>query len=593
MDEFVGPFRLVREIGRGHNAVVYEAHDTRRDETVALKVLHLAETDPETGQPAPHAEATLMRFVREADAIRRLQHPNIVRIRDAGSDGGRLYIAMERLHGETLRARVADAPLPPALAASVARQIADALSLAHSLGIFHRDIKPDNIFLLPDGTAKLMDFGAARLASEFSLTQTGNVIGSPAYMAPEQVVGEECDARTDVWGLGATLFESVTGQKPFPGDTVTGVMYAILHKRPDFSQVPSVALAALLERALSKRRAGRQATMNEFASELRRIAETGSSGGGARVVAGRHGGAHSNATALVSRWKRRPAALLPLVLAGGAMLAVLLFGAVLVPRRSSRNVEPRKTAAIPPRLVATNTAAPERANPAPTMPAAIPNATAQPNQTATAVTPIKQAAPPVPQPRLRSAPAPPARAAVLVVERPPAPQVASLPVRRAADSAAPRRSATVARDGRKNAPAPPSVLVAPAAPDRDAFPARRSAPAHPLVYERPARPGEDRPAEEIPGAIQIPHLPRGLRLRTSAVEVGLRLTINADGVVERSVVIEPSGITEVDDLAQEAALGWEFYPALKDGRPVASEHVLFVNLVQDRSRAGGRGRSGD
>jgi serine/threonine-protein kinase len=214
--------------------------------------------------------------VREADAIRRLQHPNIVRIRDAGvAPDGRLYIAMERLVGETLRARLAGergGPLAPRVAIEIALQIAGALSLAHAHGTFHRDIKPDNIFLLPDGTAKLMDFGAARIDGEQSLTQTGNVIGSPAYMAPEQVVGEPADARTDVWGLAATLFEMVAGQKPFPGDAVAAVMYAILHRRPNFAPVPSPALAAVLERALAKRAAARYATMGEFAGALRQAA---------------------------------------------------------------------------------------------------------------------------------------------------------------------------------------------------------------------------------------------------------------------------------------------------------------------------------
>lgn len=611
MEEFVGPFRLVREIGRGHNAVVYEAHDTRRDEAVALKVLHLAEADPETGQPAPHAEATLMRFVREADAIRRLQHPNIVRIRDAGSDGGRLYIAMERLHGETLRARVASCPLPPALAACVAQQIAGALSLAHSLGIYHRDIKPDNIFLLSDGTAKLMDFGAARIASEFSLTQTGNVIGSPAYMAPEQVVGEECDARTDVWGLGATLFESVTGQKPFPGDTVTAVMYAILHKRPDFSHVPSAPLAAVLERALSKRQAARHATMNEFALDLRRVADAGSNDG-PRVVGRRS--TSTNTTALLSRLGRRPAALLPLAVGAAGALALLLAGATLLPRHGSKGAE-RNAAVITPPPVTSPVATSVRAKPAapPTTPVMTPNVLTQlPRQTAGTAT--KAPAPSARQTQqspasvatIRSgagagaADPSTARAdAVLVVERPTASQqpAANPPLRHSAASGP--RKARAARNSHgagKDTPASPRVVVAAVSPPGRTGPGaaaqpRRAAqgssapadtaqprPTLPLVYERPARPGEDRPAEEIPGATPMPRLPRGLRVRGGHIDVSLNLYINADGVVERSVILRPSGITEVDDLAQQTVLSWEFFPALKDGVPVASEQPVEVTL---------------
>ena len=190
VDGCVGPYRLLREIGRGQNAQVFEAHDARRDEVVALKVLHAVPNDGCADAPAgptlppPPGEAGLLRFVREADAIRRLSHPNIVRIRDAGVDRGRFFIAMERLRGETLRARLQRGRLGVDEAAAVGLQVAAALAFAHDRGITHRDIKPDNLFLLPDGTVKLMDFGAARVTGEHSLTQTGSVIGSPA--APEK-----------------------------------------------------------------------------------------------------------------------------------------------------------------------------------------------------------------------------------------------------------------------------------------------------------------------------------------------------------------------------------------------------------------------
>lgn len=268
LSEFVGPFRLLREIGRGQNATVFEAHDTRRDEVVALKVLPVPEAGPED-DASNQEETTLLRFVREADAIRRLSHPNIVRIRDAGAAEGKLYIAMERLHGDTLRARLTHGPILLSDATSIGLQVAGALRYAHEQGITHRDVKPDNIYLLPDGTAKLMDFGAARVLGEHSLTQTGSVIGSPAYMAPEQVAGETTDGRTDVWGLGATLFEAVTGAKPFAGDSVAAVMYSILHKRPDFSLVPSAALAHVLEKALAKKPGARTASARALGDELR------------------------------------------------------------------------------------------------------------------------------------------------------------------------------------------------------------------------------------------------------------------------------------------------------------------------------------
>ncbi len=216
---------------------VYRAHDTRLNRTVAVKVL----------APAMAADAALRaRFEREARAIAALSHPHICTIHDVGDHAGTAFLVMELLDGQTLAARLEKGPLPLDQALTTAREIANALDRAHRQGIVHRDLKPANVMLTKTG-AKLLDFGLAKLMSAGSPVTLSTVAGQPVttidtargmilgtihYMAPEQVEGRDADARSDIWALGAVLYEMVTGVRPFHGDSPASVISAILKDTP-------------------------------------------------------------------------------------------------------------------------------------------------------------------------------------------------------------------------------------------------------------------------------------------------------------------------------------------------------------------------
>jgi serine/threonine-protein kinase len=266
-DQRLGRYSLVREIGRGFSSVVYEAFDLVRQRTVALKVLTFFQNlDPSRKQDLSE------RFAREARAISALSHPGIVAIYEVGSaHDGREFIAMEYLSGASLRDRLQrETRLQTAEAVEIALQVADALQFAHEHGIIHRDVKPDNVFLLPDGRVKLMDFGVAHVLSDKTLTQTGIVVGSPAYMSPEQINGEHLDGRTDIFSLGAMLAEMIVGHKPFDAATIPAVMYQILYRPPQMEAVGLPALRKVIEKALMKKRSARFQSAEAFSAVLRK-----------------------------------------------------------------------------------------------------------------------------------------------------------------------------------------------------------------------------------------------------------------------------------------------------------------------------------
>jgi serine/threonine protein kinase len=243
----LGRYQIVREIARS-NDVVYEARDPVMGRRVALKELAI----PGNLQGAGRRER-IERFYREAKAAGSLTHPNIVTIYEVGEDNGRHFIAMEFLEGQSLRdvLQVRGAlPVPEALRIAVA--VAQALQYAHQNGVIHRDVKPDNVHLLPNGGIKLTDFGIARLMFEASLTADGQIFGTPSYMSPEQVSGKSLDPRSDLFSLGVMLFEMVTGRKPFTGDSVVTITYNIMHM--DLAAPPGVppGVQAILRRAMSK-----------------------------------------------------------------------------------------------------------------------------------------------------------------------------------------------------------------------------------------------------------------------------------------------------------------------------------------------------
>lgn len=222
-----GKYRILREIARS-NDVVYEAVDTAMGRRVAVKELVI----PPNLTGAARRER-IERFNREARAAGKLSHPNIVTVYDFGEDHGRYYIAMEFLEGMTLRDRLQVAgALSVQEAIDVARQVLSGLAHAHAHKVIHRDVKPENIHILPDGLIKLTDFGIARLTEEASLTGDGQVFGTPSYMSPEQIQGGAIDHRSDLFSTAAVLYEMLAGRKPFTGDSVVTITYAIMHADP-------------------------------------------------------------------------------------------------------------------------------------------------------------------------------------------------------------------------------------------------------------------------------------------------------------------------------------------------------------------------
>jgi serine/threonine protein kinase len=209
-------YRILDKLGEGGMGVVYKAEDTRLDRTVALKFL------------APHLLASdehKQRFLREAKAAASLDHPNICLVHEVGESEGRFFLAMGYVDGPEVRARIRKRPLKLDEALDIAIQAAEGLRAAHRKGIVHRDIKSSNLMLTSTGQVKIMDFGLAQLTGGTRLTKTDTVLGTPAYMSPEQAQRQETDRRTDIWSLGVVLYEMVTGRLPFEGEREAAVVH--------------------------------------------------------------------------------------------------------------------------------------------------------------------------------------------------------------------------------------------------------------------------------------------------------------------------------------------------------------------------------
>ncbi len=295
-----GRYEVVRPIGRGAMGVVYLARDPQLERTVALKTVWWPDHRGDDERLRAELRA---RFLREARAAAQFVHPNIVTIFDVGEDGEVTFIAMEYIAGRTLAELLTDdgppgpprpgesageapggggragglagAPMDWMRAVAIAAQVADALGYAHAKGIVHRDIKPANLLVTPEGLVKVADFGIARVANS-TLTQEATVLGTPAYMSPEQISGRPVDGRADLFSLGVVLFEMVTGRRPFEGPDLTSLACQIL-------QAPHPPLASLCRglprglelvcaRALAKDPADRYRTAAEMAADLRALA---------------------------------------------------------------------------------------------------------------------------------------------------------------------------------------------------------------------------------------------------------------------------------------------------------------------------------
>ena len=249
----VGSFEITEMIGRGGMGVVYLAHDTKLKRSVAIKSM-----------PAKLAtDATARtRFRREAELLASLNHPNIGVIYDiVEQDESAGYLILEYVEGETLAERMARAPFELDEALSIGRQVAEAISAAHTKGVIHRDLKPSNIKITPEGRVKVLDFGLAKAPvtqgkkEEITETQPGRVIGTPAYMSPEQARGNETDHRTDIWSFGCMMYQMLAGRLPFEGETATDTLARIIEREPDWNALPQVIPAnirTLLRRCLEK-----------------------------------------------------------------------------------------------------------------------------------------------------------------------------------------------------------------------------------------------------------------------------------------------------------------------------------------------------
>jgi serine/threonine-protein kinase len=264
----LGRYRLERELGRGAMGTVYLATDPTISRELAIKTLALA------GEHAGGEQhAITERFFKEAEAVGRLDHPNIVAIHDAGREHDLAYIAMDYVRGQSLDAWANKSNLLPVWEVlDIAAQVADALAYAHSRHVVHRDIKPGNIIYDRDnGIAKITDFGVARLLDS-SGTRTGTVLGTPSYMSPEQVAGKKTDGRSDLFSLGVTLYQLLTGSLPFDGDSVATLMYQIANQKPPplrkLRRSLPVCVARLVSKALQKEAAKRFADGEAMAAAI-------------------------------------------------------------------------------------------------------------------------------------------------------------------------------------------------------------------------------------------------------------------------------------------------------------------------------------
>jgi predicted Ser/Thr protein kinase len=315
-EKIAGRYELEELVGHGGMSSVYKARDSLLERNVALKILH---------EQYNADEDFVERFKREARSVAQLQHPNIVTVIDRGEADDRQFIVFEYIDGENLKELVVrKGRLDIREALEIAVEVARGLAFAHAQGLVHRDVKPQNVLLNGDGRAKVTDFGIARSVDVDGMTQTGTVLGTSNYIAPEQASGQPVDAQTDVYALGVVLYELLAGEVPFPGESFVAVAMKHVHEPPpnllDHRRDVPLRVAAAVDRALEKDPGQRFASMSAFAAELDAcLAELdgGADGDRTMVIPARQ--RHDRQRKAVSRW--------PLFI---GLLALLAIAAIVI-----------------------------------------------------------------------------------------------------------------------------------------------------------------------------------------------------------------------------------------------------------------------
>ena len=264
----IGRYKIVRELGRGAMGIVYHAIDPNIGRPVAIKTINLA-----TVLKPDEQERMRERLFREARSAGILSHPGIVTIYDVEQQGDLAYIAMEYVDGPTLDQLLSQPQaMPPDRMFSILAQTAVALDYAHGKGIVHRDVKPANIMIAANGTAKITDFGIAKITASEQFTMTGSIVGTPHYMSPEQVQGQAVDGRSDQFSLAVIAYEMLTGEKPYTGEHLTTVVYKIVAEEPPSPHRINSSLGSeiesVLKKGLAKKPEGRYGSCTEFTEAL-------------------------------------------------------------------------------------------------------------------------------------------------------------------------------------------------------------------------------------------------------------------------------------------------------------------------------------
>ncbi len=341
----LGRYEILGPIGAGGMGEVWRALDTELDRQVAVKVL------PES---FASDENRLERFQREAKALAALSHPNLLDIYDVGATDGIHYAVTELLEGDTLRERITPSGLPWKRVTSIGAAVADGLAAAHGRGIIHRDIKPENLFITADGRVKILDFGLASVhegaspdARTATITEAGTVMGTPGYMAPEQVKGQPADARSDIFSLGCVIYEMTSGHRAFGGDTGAEVIAAILKEEPPQLSSSGAAVPVDLERAvhrcLEKRPEARFQSAADLAYSLKSVGHSGI----APVMATPGSGVETTTTKNFSMLQIGAAAVLVILAAITSWWALTQQGSEYVPAEAVSTLDPTRIAVVP------------------------------------------------------------------------------------------------------------------------------------------------------------------------------------------------------------------------------------------------------